>query len=303
MTDRVREDMAELFVDMLDIQLEADNPVGIYSIYQGLIQQGIVQNKVKLMMAGVLAEMVYDQELQEWKDCLAEKRYMELLRGLLKEKKAKAELAECASTDPRWIHIYELIEEGNLKFGEERDREAVKDWLGAWQLIKIISNETGHTDIEFFTALLEEKEDFPEWLEGIEMGLEACGEYEQRKVFCREVLDVLELDRNLRTDMRMAYADSFQQLGEENICGMLYKKWLSEDPENTKLIHGWCCILEEWGNLEQALELLEEKVVSMGCWSRELLLDGSRICGKLGMTVKSQRYLAMLCKSNRNSEM
>lgn len=114
--------------------------------------------------------------------------------------------------------------------------KACDAWLGAWEEIKELLNEGQIANLELLQQEYKWSEFLSNYIQDLETELHNAGleneEYLIKRInYCSEMIKLCDQEDSLTIEnAKRAIAESHFLLGNEEACGKLYSKWLTEDP-------------------------------------------------------------------------
>jgi tetratricopeptide (TPR) repeat protein len=188
-----------------------------------------------------------------------------------------------APEQPSFEMIDELMQNGYDEQENDHMEETCEMWLKAWKWILKIMDKKNLKTIDDFDEKFRGTQSVWNWVQDVEMelwnaGLRNSKFLKARIEFTGDYLKTFPYeDKNVRRNIKRAFADSHFKLGDIKKAESLYEEWLKQDP-----IWGWGwigysdCYWMDWGekqDFEKAEEILKRGLAVPQVEDRDHIID------------------------------
>ena len=188
-----------------------------------------------------------------------------------------------APEQPSFETIDELMQKGYDKQEDDHVEEACEMWLKAWKWILKIVEKKNLKTIGDFDKKFRGTQSVWNWVQDLEMelwnaGLKNPEFFKARIEFISDYLERFPYeDKEVRQNMKRAFADSHFKLGDIKKAESLYEEWLKQDP---KWGWGWIgysdCYWMNWKenqDFEKAEQILKRGLAVPQVEDRDHIID------------------------------
>lgn len=289
--------LKKLILQMVDNQLKAKDPLCTKDTYEKLLDAGYSESEAKEKIGAVILTEIYD--VLKKGQGFDEEQYKEALDEMLLR---SMDYEDDYYIETEWDEWYELVDSGYECFLEENAKDGLACWQNAWEIFGFIMEQYAEWDT--VDSLMEETDyEYPidDWLQDYEIELGNAGRHEERRLFCRKVLEIFNWHAEDAGCFRCGIGDSLFGEGKTTEAYEYFEKWLAEEPQNVNGIISFSWILYENGDTERAYEIVRKEIWGVSCSMENSLLFiyAKEMAQVLGKEDESHWYQEQLDKFER----
>lgn len=201
--------------------------------------------------------------------------------------------------ETEWDKWDELVQKGYDCFDEEKPEQGLIFWKDAWDVFLTAMDQIPET--YSVDGLLDEQDylySVDSWLQDYEMELGNEGDYEERIIFCKKILEIFDWEEEDDSCFQCGIGESLFGQGKVTEAYEHYEKWLTENPQNVNGLISFSWILMENKDAAKAYEMIRKVTWGNSCYvDNELLfMRAKQLADYLGKEDESSWYQQQLDK-------
>ncbi len=267
--------------DIVDNQIQANDPDCTRKAFEDLQAAGYSVEMAKEKISAIVLEEIYDV-LKEGQS-FDVRKYREKLENMVNMSMGSGSNRFISTAWEEWDRY---VQSGYECLYSLHADEALKLWDSAWPVFQM--NIAQLPEKLSILQLMEEQDyeyEMDAWIQDYETELHNAGRQEDRLIFCQKILEMFDWESdNNEYYMKIGAADALFRLGRKEEAYARYDEWLKDDPQNLDMINGYCWLLEDDGQKDEAYTVIRRTIWGTSCNAdNDILFDrASRLAGELG---------------------